>query len=108
VLGRGLGERVQRLLATDAQHREAAVARDRVQPWAQPHRLVGRREVAVGDHERVLDGVLGLLHGPQHVAAEGEHAAVVAVVQRVERGHRPPAHLVHQALVPGQVQQACR
>ena len=38
------------------------------------------------DEERVLDGVLGLLRVPEHVPAERQDAAMVAVVDHLERG----------------------
>ena len=47
--------------------------------------LLGRRnQVAVGGQERVLHGVLGLLRVTQHVPAEGQDRAMMAVVNRLE------------------------
>ena len=61
VLGRRLVRLLERALAPGAEHGEAAVAGDRVEPGAQLDALVGADELAVGGHEGVLDGVLGLL-----------------------------------------------
>ena len=90
---------LDRLLATGAKLREAAVARDRVEPGLEPDRLAARGEVAVGGYEGLLDSVLGLLLGAEHVAAEREQPAVVAVVDHLECGFVPAPDLVDQALV---------
>jgi hypothetical protein len=84
VLGRRVGHLADRLPPAGPQRREAAVAGDRVQPRPQLDRLVGPDELAEGREERVLDRVLGLLDGAEHVAAEGKDAAVVAIEDRFE------------------------
>ena len=53
----------------------------------------------------MLDGVLGLLGGAEHVAAEGEDAAVVAVVDRLERGLGAAADELDEAVVGGEAEQ---
>ena len=88
-LGGRLVELAEWLLAPGAQHRVTPVARDREQPGAQMDRLVRGREVVVGRQERVLDGVLGFLEAPEHVAAERQDRAVVAVVGGLERRASP-------------------
>jgi hypothetical protein len=101
VLGRRLVGRGERVLAAPAQQREAAVAGDRVEPRAQVDGLVGADEVAVRRHEGVLDGVLGLLGRAQHVAAEPEDAAQVAVVEHLEGGLGARADGRDEAVVGG-------
>jgi hypothetical protein len=49
----------------------------------------------------VLDRVLGFLAGPQHVPAEREDLAVVAVVDRLERVGSAGADERDQLLVAG-------
>src|SRR3954469_6470786 len=71
--------------AAGAQDGEAAVARDRVEPGLQRRGPVaGARERAVGRGEGVLQRVLGLLPASQHVPAERDEAAVVAIVDGLE------------------------
>jgi hypothetical protein len=72
------------LLAPRPQHGQAAVAGDRVQPGLEADLAAGRPHGAVGGHEGVLQGVLGLLAGAEHVAAEREQTAVVAVEDQLE------------------------
>jgi len=48
----------------------------------------------------VLQGVLGLLTAAEHVSAEGEQAAVVAVVDDLERGVVTGSHAGDEAVVP--------
>ena len=73
------------LLVTRPQRGQAAVAGDGVQPRLELDRLVARDEIAVCGHEGLLDCVLGLDLRPEHVPAEREDAAVVAVVDGLER-----------------------
>ena len=47
----------------------------------------------------MLQGVLGLLAAAEHLSAEGEQAAVVAVVDDLERGVVTGAHPRHEAIV---------
>ena len=73
--GRGLAGR---------EHREAAVAGDGEQPRAQ---LVGRAlgdQRAVGAQEGLLERVLALVLGAEHVPAEAEQRPVMAVVDGLE------------------------
>ena len=105
VLGGRRVELVERQLAAGAQHREAAVARDRVEPRPELDLRSAAHEVAVGGHERVLDRVLRLVGRGQHVAAEREDAAVVAVIDRLEGRLAPAAHERDEPLVGGDAQQ---
>ena len=93
-------------LQAPAQHRDAAVARDRVQPRPQLDRLVGPGQLAIRREERVLHRVLGFLHGAERVAAEAEHAAVMTVEQGLERGLGTGAHQLDEPFVGCQAQQA--
>ena len=54
----------------------------------------------------MLDGVLGLLDGPEHVAAEGEDGALVTVVGHLEGPLRACTDLLDETLVGGQTQQS--
>ena len=63
---------------------EAAVPGDPVEPGAHGDRaLVGDHRVVGGD-EDLLEHVLGVLGGAEHLAAEAEEARLVALDQRVE------------------------
>ena len=62
-------------------------------------------ELAVGGQERVLDRVLGLLDRAEHVPAEAEHAAVVAVEDRLERRLGAAAQQLDEPLVGREPQQ---
>ena len=70
--------------------------------------LVGAHQVAVGRHEGVLERVLGLLGRSQHVTAEAEDAAVVAVVDDLEGHVRAVADVRDEALVGRDAQQHVR
>jgi len=54
----------------------------------------------------VLQGVLGLLAAAEHLPAEGEQAAVVAVVDDLEGGVVARAHALHEAVVAHESQPA--
>ena len=58
------------VLAPCAQHRQAAVACDGVEPGLSSSSPVSRCRRGMGRREHLLDGVLGLLGAPEHVAAE--------------------------------------
>ena len=73
--GRGLAGR---------EHREAAVAGDGEQPGAQLVRGALGDQGAVRAQEGLLERVLALVLGAEHVAAEAEQLAVVAVVDDLE------------------------
>ena len=81
------------------QRRQAAVAGDRVQPRAQLDVARAAAQRPVGGGEAVLQGVLGLLAAAQHVSAEGEQAAVVAVVDDLEGGVVAGAHASDESIV---------
>jgi hypothetical protein len=49
--------------------------------------------------EGLLHGVLGLVGGAEHVPAEGQDAAVVTVVQRLEGRLATAPHLLHEPVV---------
>ncbi len=66
------------------EHREAAVAGDRVQPWAHLVRAAARDQRPVRAQEGLLEGVLGFLGGAEHVPAEAQQRTVVAVVEGLE------------------------
>ena len=68
-----------------AEQREAAVARDRVQPRPEVRRRPALAQRPVGAQEGLLQRVLGLLASAHHVAAEAQQGAVVAVVEDLER-----------------------
>jgi hypothetical protein len=105
----GLGHVVERpLLALGAQQRETAVAGDRVEPGLELDRLGRAGEVAVGGDERVLDDVLGLLAGADHVPCEGEDASVVAVEDRLERSVVAGAEQPHELVVASEAESSAR
>jgi hypothetical protein len=97
--GRRLVLELSGLLAPRAEHRQAAVARDRVQPGLELDLAVVGEQARVGRGEGVLDSVLGLVARAEHVAAEGEDAAVVAVVGHLERDLVAAPDLLDQSLV---------
>ena len=82
-----------------AQRRQAAVAGDRVQPRTQVDGVGAPVQGAIRRHEAVLQGVLGLLAVSQHLSAEGEQPAVIAVVDDLERVVVAGAHARHQSLI---------
>ena len=65
-------------------------------------------KVTVGRRERVLDGVLGLLGRADHVAAEREDPAVMAVVDGLERGLGAGTDQLDELVVGGEAQQPAR
>ena len=73
--GRGLAGR---------EDRETAVAGDREQPGAQLLRGALGEQGAVGAQEGLLQRVLALVLGAEHVAAEAEQRPVVTVVDDLE------------------------
>jgi hypothetical protein len=98
-VGRGAGLVEGNLLAPGAQHRQAAVARDRVEPGLEADLPVGRPHRAVRGHEAVLQGVLGLVAVAEHVGAEGQQPAVVAVEDELEGAIVTGAHARDEGLV---------
>ena len=80
-------EHVHRVLARrgwTAQVVEAAVARDPVEPRPGVDRAIVRQHRVVGRREHLLEHVLGVLGGAEHVPAEGHEPRLVAVHQRLE------------------------
>ena len=73
---------------------EAAVAGDPVEPRAQVDLALVGQHRPVGVDEDLLQDVFGVLGGAEHLAAEAEQAALVAVDDRLEgagvagAGHR--------------------
>src|SRR6185436_4440842 len=61
-----------------------------------------------GGEEGVLERVLGLLARAEHVPAEAEDRAVVAVEERLEGGLVAGAHERHETLVAREAEQAGR
>jgi hypothetical protein len=58
--------------------------------------------------EGVLDGVLGLLEGAEHVPAEGQDPAVVAVVDGLERAGVTGSDESYEFLVACEAQTSAR
>ena len=63
---------------------EAAVAGDPIEPRADGDRALVGEHRAVGVDEDLLEDVLGVLGGAQHLAAEAEQARLVALDECVE------------------------
>jgi hypothetical protein len=63
------------------------------------HGLPRVAQLPIGGEERVLDDVLGLLAGAEHVSAERQDGAVMAVEQRLERGLGARADHRREAIV---------
>ena len=101
-------EHVHRVLARGlraAQVVEAAVAGDPVEPGARVDRpLVGKQRV-VGGGEDLLEHVLGVLLGAEHVPAEGEQPRLVALHERLEGAVVAAADERHELLVALQPKQ---
>jgi hypothetical protein len=94
------------LLAPRAQDRQAAVARDGVEPGPEADRPIAGAQRAIGGHEGVLQRVLRLLVAGQHVPAEGEQAAVVAVEDELEGALVAAADTSHEGIVGPPARQA--
>ncbi len=67
-----------------AEHRETAVSGDGVDPRLEVDFAIACHEVTVGRGECLLDGVLCLLAGPEHVAGEGQDAPYVTFIENLE------------------------
>ena len=87
------------LVAARAQGRQAAVASDGVEPRLEADRPLAGVQGSIGGHEGVLQGVLGLLVAGQHVPAEREQAAVIAVEDELECALVAGAHADHEGVV---------
>ena len=81
---RDLLDLISRLLAARPQDRERVIARDRVQPRLELGGSVVPRQGAKGGCEALLKGILGVLARAEHVPAESEQLAVIAVVDDLE------------------------
>ena len=95
-------------LAPRPQHREAAVAGDRVEPGLEIDLRAPLAEMVVRGDEHALEGVLGLLVRAQHVAAEAQQRSVVAVIDRLERRLVTAPQGSDQPLIGGAAQQPRR
>ena len=65
---------------------QAAIARDRVQPWLERDGLAPAADGAICGDERHLERVLAGLATPEHVHAEREDTPGVPVIDRLEGG----------------------
>ncbi len=84
---------------------EAAVAGDPVKPGAEVDLALVGEHRSVGVDEDLLEDVLGVLGGAQHLPAEAEQAALVAVDERLEgAGVATPRHR-DQAVVALELEQ---
>ncbi len=88
-----------RLLAARPEHRQAAVAGDRVEPRPEPDLAVVAQKVPMCGCESVLNGVLALVARPEHVSAEREDARHVALVNDLECRLVPAAELLDQLVI---------
>lgn len=77
---------LDRCFTARAQHREAPIARDDVEPRLDLRRLSIALQGAKSRGKGLLKRVLGVLPGAEHVTAEGEEPAVVTVVHDREGG----------------------
>jgi hypothetical protein len=84
---------------------EATVAGDPVQPRPQVDLAVIGEDRAVGVDEDLLEDVLGVLGRAQHLPAEAEQAALVAVDDRLEGAVVATPQQRHQPLVALQAKQ---
>ncbi len=71
-------------LTAGAQHGQAAVARDGIEPGPEVDDPVVGLEVTMGRGEHLLHRVLGLLARAEHVPAERQDAGQVALVEHLE------------------------
>src|SRR5215207_1057071 len=107
-LGRELRE-LRCLLTTGAKHRQAAVAGDRVEPRLERElALLAALKIVERGRKGVLNRVLSLLARAEHVAAEGQDAAAVALESDLEGQLVPAADLLHQPFVAGKGEQPLR
>ena len=84
---------------------EAAVAGDPVEPGPQVDLALVGEHRPVGVDEDLLQDVLGVLGGAEHLAAEAEQAALVAVDDRLEGAGVAAARHRDQLLVALQLEQ---
>ncbi|HEV2723709.1 MAG TPA: hypothetical protein VGV10_03675 [Thermoleophilaceae bacterium] len=88
-----------RLLAARPPDRDAAVARNGVEPRLEADLAVLAQKVLMGCCEGVLNGVLALVEGAEHVPAEREDAWYVAFIDGLERRLVPAPDLPDQMVV---------
>ena len=84
---------------------EAAVAGDPVKPGAQVDLALVGEHRPVGVDEDLLQHVLGVLGGAEHLPAEAEQATLVAVDDRLEGAGVAVARHRDQAFVALQLEQ---
>ena len=97
------------LLATGAEHRQAAVAGDRVEPGLDVQiAAVVALDVLVRGEEGVLYRILGIRDRTEHVTAEAEDAAAVAVVKDFEGRRLAVPDVLDQPLVGQGCEQPAR
>jgi len=82
-----------------AQMVEGAVAGDPVEPGPQLDLALVGEDRAVGVYEHLLEDVLGVLGGAEHLAAEAEQSRLVAVDDHLEGVIVAAAKHRHQTLV---------
>src|SRR5829696_424828 len=91
---------LRRMLTARAQHRYAAIARDRVQPRLERDiALITALKVLVCRGEGVLHRVLRLLAESDHVAAEREDSGAVPLEDHLERALVPAPYLLDEPLI---------
>lgn len=78
---------------------EGAVSRQPVKPGTQGNRTRVREDGVVGRHEDLLEHVLGILGGTEHLPAERPQACLIALDERVEGAGMAPADERDQLLV---------
>ena len=91
-----------------AQMVERAVARDPIEPGAHVDLALVGEDCVEGRGEHLLQDVLGVLAGGEHVPAEGQQARLVARAEHLEGGVLAAAGERDQALVGLQAQQRRR
>ena len=101
VAARGLATELDGRAAA-AQDAQRLVARDREQPRAQHHRALVGQQCTVGGGEGDLERFFGVGPRAEHVEAERQQFALVALVQSFERGRVVSPDRGDQLLVCGE------
>ena len=99
---------LDRRVPAGPQHREAAVARDGVEPRLDLRRLLVGRQGSKRRCEGLLESVLGVFPGNEDAAAEGEEPKVVAVIEDLEGGPVTTLRLCRKTLVAEGREEATR
>ncbi len=86
-------------IAPGAQLRQAAIARDRVQPGPQRDVALPTTQRPIRGDEGQLQRVLRRLATPEHLRAKREQAASISIVNRLESGLVSGTHLRDQVVV---------